>query len=300
MLRGLYTAAGGMITQQRTHDTVTNNIANINTPGFKQGYSLARSFPQALVTAMGTDEVAAGRPNGQLGRLTTGVFAEENVSIYGQGDLEETNNPYDFALQSNIQVPGMQFDSTGKSVDENGTVTFQPHAFFTMLDASGQRRYSLNGKFTVNDAGELTNASGNRLVDQTGAPIVLRDAAGEPLRDFKVTDKGIFVDRTGEALLDANGDPLRLLITKAENPNLLMREGNGLYAIRPEDEGTLTQVLDTDVSEVRQGYIERSNVDPTQAMVDMMTAQRAYEANQKVIQFYDRSLEKAVNEIGRI
>ncbi|WP_442602581.1 flagellar hook-basal body protein [Paenibacillus sp. KN14-4R] len=300
MLRGLYTAAGGMITQQRKHDTVTNNIANINTPGFKQGISLARSFPEALVTAMGTDASASGRPNGQIGRLTTGIFAEENVSIYGQGDLQETNNTYDFALRSNIQVPGMRFDATGKSLDDNGTVTFQPHAFFTMVNENGERRYSLNGKFTVNEAGELINSNGNRLIDQAGAPIVLKDANDEPLRDFKVTDKGIFVDKEGQPLADANGDPLKLMITKAENPNLLLREGNGLYAIRSEDEATLTPLLDTDAAEVRQGYIERSNVDPTQSMVDMMTAQRAYEANQKVIQFYDRSLEKAVNEIGRI
>jgi len=52
--------------------------------------------------------------------------------------------------------------------------------------------------------------------------------------------------------------------------------------------------------EVRQGYIERSNVDAAQSMVDLMAAQRAYEANQKVIQFYDKSLDKAVNEVGKV
>jgi len=297
VLRGLYTATAGMIAQQRRHDTVTNNISNLNTPGYKKGYALSRSFPEMLLAAIGTDQPGS---TGKIGVLSTGVFAEEDVSIHVQGDLQETNNPFDFALVSNIQVPGMTFDESGKYVDADGNRTFQPHAFFTLLNPEGERRYSLNGKFTVDPAGQLINGDGNFVLGQDGQPIVLFDGNGEPLRNFKVLNDGTFLDSAGQPVENAAGEPVRMLLTRADDPNLLIREGNGLFTINPDDEGTLQEVGPGDAVEIRQGYVERSNVDPAQSMVDLMSAMRAYEANQKMVQYYDRSLDKAVNEIGRV
>lgn len=298
MLRGLYTAASGMISQQRKHDTITNNIANMNSPGFKQGYALSRSFPEMLISAMNGGE---GAQPGPVGRLNTGVFAEENIALHAQGDLQETQNPFDFALISDIQVPGITFDESGKYVDADGQRTFQPQALFTVQNADGEQRYSLNGKFTVDPTGQLVNADGNLVLGRDGQPIVLFDqATNQPIRSFKVTERGEFLDGNGVPLLNAAGQPIALMISRAEDPYLLLREGNGLYRINPGDEGTVTQVAPGDQVEVRQGYIERSNVDPAQSMVDMMSALRAYETNQKVIQYYDRSMDKAVNEIGRV
>jgi flagellar basal-body rod protein FlgF len=299
MLRGLYTAASGMISQQRKHDTITNNIANINSPGFKQSNALSRSFPEMLLSRIrGGQGDAAAVP---IGRLNMGVFAEENISIHTQGDLQETQNPYDFALVSNIQVPGITFDGGGKYVNPNGERIYQPQALFTVVNAAGEQRYSLNGKFTVDPSGQLVNADGNLVLGRNQQPIVLVDSAtGQPIRSFKVTNKGEFLDGNGRPIIGVNGQPIALLLSRAENPNLLIREGNGLYRVNPGDQGTITPIAPADQVEVRQGYIERSNVDPAQSMVDMMSALRAYEANQKVIQFYDKSMEKAVNEIGRV
>lgn len=300
MLRGLYTAAAGMMTQQRIHDTVTNNISNMYTPGYKQTTTVARSFPEMLLAAMGTDQPAGFR---QMGNLHTGVFGEESISIHLQGELQQTDNPFDFALVSNIQVPGMTFDRTGKYVDEEGNRTYQPHAFFTVLNEQGERRYTLDGKFSVNPLGQLVTSSGHLVLGDDDQPIRLVDASDEPLSGFTVSSTGLFFGPDGEPLDNANGEPLRLLLTKAEDPNLLVREGHGVFRIEAEDEATLTPVdpdNPDDAVQVRQGYTERSNVDPTQAVVDMMLAARAYEANQKLIQYYDRSLDKAVNEIGRI
>ncbi|UJF33259.1 flagellar hook-basal body protein [Paenibacillus hexagrammi] len=298
MLRGLYTAASGMISEQRRHDTITNNIANINSPGFKQGNSLSRSFPEMLISTIRGGEGASTAP---IGKLNTGVFAEENISLHAQGDLQETQNPFDFALVSNIQVPGVAFDATGKYVNENGDRTFQPQALFTVLNANGEPRYSLNGKFTVDPSGQLVNANGNQVMGKDGQPIVLMDpATGEAIRSFKVTDKGEFLDPEGRPMLNAAGEPIGLMLSRAEDPNRLLREGNGLYRINPGDEATVTQVAPGDQVEVRQGFVERSNVDSAQSMVDMMSALRAYEANQKVIQFYDKSMDKAANDVGRV
>ncbi|MGO4275440.1 flagellar hook-basal body protein, partial [Paenibacillus sp. TAF58] len=223
-----------------------------------------------------------------------------SISVHAQGDLQETQNPFDFALVSNIQVPGMNFDASGKFVSPDGERTFQPQALFTVLNAAGEQRYSLNGKFTVDTAGQLVNANGNQVLGRDGQPLLLIDGAGQPIHSFKVTDKGEFLDGNGLPLLGPTGQPVGLMLSRAENPNLLLREGNGLLRINPGDEATVTQVAAGDQVEVRQGFIERSNVDSAQSMVDMMSALRAYEANQKVIQSYDKSMEKAANEVGRV
>ncbi|MNC42306.1 flagellar basal body rod protein FlgG [compost metagenome] len=80
----------------------------------------------------------------------------------------------------------------------------------------------------------------------------------------------------------------------------MVREGNGVYRVNEEDAAGVTQAVMDEQVQLHQGYLERSNVDPTQSVVDMMAAARAYESNQKLVQFYDKSLEKAVNEVGRV
>jgi flagellar basal-body rod protein FlgF len=299
MLRGLYTAASGMIAEQRRHDTITNNISNMNSPGFKQGNALSRSFPEMLIERIrGGQNSPVAAP---IGKLNTGVFAEESIAIHAQGDLQETQNPYDFALVSNIQVPGVTFGATGKSLGPDGNWVFQPQALFTVQNAAGEQRYSLNGKFTADSTGRLVNTDGNLVLGRDGQPITLTDpTTGLPIRNIKVTDKGQILDDAGRPLLNAARQPINLLISRAENPNLLLREGNSLYKINPGDEATVTPIAATDQVEVRQGYIERSNVDAAQSMVDMKSALRAYEANQKIIQYYDKSMDKTVNEVGRV
>ncbi|WP_248929393.1 flagellar hook-basal body protein [Paenibacillus hamazuiensis] len=301
MLRGLYTAASGMIAQQRKHDTVTNNIANINTPGFKQGTGISRSFPEMLIERIRSGGAPGEPPTARVGRLTTGVMAEENVSVHAQGDIQETQNPYDFALISDIQVPGATFDASGKYVDADGQRVIQPQAFFTVLNANGEQRYSLNGKFTVDVNGNLITSEGNRVAGRDGQPIVLIDPTTQaPITNFRISKSGLFTNRDGQPIMGANNQPLNLLISRVEDPNQLVREGNGLYRLNADNATQVQPVGLNDQVEVRQGYIERSNVDAGQSMVDMMSALRAYEANQKVVQFYDKSMEKAVNDVGRI
>lgn len=288
MLRGLYTAAAGMVTQQRRHDTVTNNISNMNTPGFKQVNAISRSFPDMLISLTGLGQ----EQDKQLGAVNTGVFAEESLSIHLQGDLSSTDRASDFAIISDIDVPGLTFDASGKYVDDNGQVTFQPQVFFTLQDRNGETRYTRDGKFTLNDEGFLVTGDGSFVLGTDNNPIQF--------------DPNIAID---QLLLGANhqfidsltgvesGD--QLLLTRIENPNRLVREGNSKFQLVDED-NVVRPVNADDRFEVRQGYVERSNVDPSQSMIDIMAALRAYEANQKVVQYYDRSLEKAVNEVGRV
>lgn len=298
MLRGLYTAAAGMLSQQRKHDTITNNIANINTPGFKQSRAVSRSFPEMLIALM---EGKPGLETTNTGRLNTGVLAEEALTVNVKGELRETDNPFDFAIVSDIQVPGLPFDG-GKTITPEGERIFQPQAFFTVLDEAGNERYTRNGKFSVNDLGELVTAEGFRVIGDNGQPIVLLDPETQiPITNVTVNKFGQLLDSmNGQALPDAAGNPIRMLISRVDNPIRMIPEGSGLFRLEQGDAGLVAPVAVGDNVEIKQGFVETSNVDPTQAMVDMMSASRMYEANQKVIQAYDKTMEKAVNEIGRV
>ncbi|GIP35572.1 flagellar hook-basal body protein [Paenibacillus sp. J2TS4] len=300
MIRGLYTSAAGMITQQRRHDTATNNISNLYTPGYKQGNAVSRSFPEMMIAL--TNGSADGPQARQIGRINTGVLTEEALSIYVQGDLMETKQPFDLAIVSNLQSPGLTFDSSGKAITEDGERVYQPQAFFTVEDGQGNRTYTRNGSFNVNTAGELVTEGGYRVLGRDGQPLtLLNGTTGEQLSEALVGPSGRLLDPVnGQPLLNAAGEPLALLLSRVEDPNRLVSLGNGQYRLNEEDADLVREITADEQVEVYQGYLERSNVDSSQAMIDMMSALRAYEANQKMVQYYDKSLEKAVNEVGKV
>lgn len=287
MLRGLYTAASGMMAQQRRHDTVTNNIANLNTPGFKAMNQVTRAFPDMLVSAMGGDNMRSG----PIGKLSLGAFAEENLLSMVQGDLMATNRPQDLALVADLLVDGAVFDASGKYVDENGNVTFKPQAFFT-VQGPEEQYYTRDGSFRTAEDGTLLTAEGLAVLGVNGEPIQVNGSWDD-----------VFVDDNGFLYDAALGQPLpgnpQLLITVVNNPNDLVRNGGGTFRYMGEPAG-IRQMAEDDRIQVQQGYLERSNVDPGQSVVDLMAAMRLYEANQKMIQTIDTSLGKAVNEVGRI
>ncbi|NGM82282.1 flagellar hook-basal body protein [Paenibacillus sp. 7124] len=291
MIRGLYTAAAGMVTQQRRHDTATQNIANLNTTGYKQVESVSHSFPEVLISSM---ERGTMKP---IGRMNTGVFAEQSISKYLQGDLIESGKTTDFALSADLRLTdpatggNIVFDGSGKYISNQGETIYQPQAFFTVQDNDGNTFFTRNGSFTVSPAGELLSSGGYKVLGTNGQPVILSGTEG----DLKVDGEG--------NLLDAStGAPsgVRLGISIVTRPQELVRDGNGVFHVADAAAAGVRYANAGDNMQVRQGYIEGSNVDATQAAVDLNAAFRAYEANQKVIQFYDSSLQKAVNDVGRV
>lgn len=255
MLRGFYTAASGMFAQQRKTDLLTNNMANINTPGFKEDTAAIRAFPEMLLQRIDSSNSRSKT----IGPINTGVYMQETLPRFIQGDLRQTDLGTDLALT----------DLEDTSV------------FFT-VEVNGQTKYTRNGRFTLDAEGLLTTAEGFPVLDVNGNRIRLNSD------QFKVTSNGT-IEEDGVQVA-------RLEIGAAENPETLIKEGNGLY--RTENNGTLPNA--DGIFSVSQGFIEASNVDPTRAMAEMLTAYRAFEANQKIIQAYDKSLDKAVNEIGKV
>lgn len=271
MLRGLYSAASGMLTQQRRTEILSNNMANSNTPGFKADQSSLRSFPEMLINSLESGKTPLGNgkditKSTQIGSLNTGVYIQESMALFKQGDIRETGRATDIAL-----VDG--------NIPANGAL------LFTVENSNGEIRYTRNGNFTQDAAGFLTTNEGYYVLDSAGNRIQLQNA------DFTVTSNG--------TIIDGDQDIAQLNIALAENANELMKEGNGLFRI--EGDGLPSALNNPEISySLSQGFVERSNVDVSQTMTDLMMAYRAFEANQKILQAYDRSLEKAVNEIGRL
>lgn len=266
MLRGFYTAASGMIAQQRQQEALSNNIANANTPGYKADQAALRAFPEMLLQQMGSKNVPT--INGlnlptqhPIGSLNTGVYVQENVPNFIQGDIRETGMTTDLAL-----VNGVLPDETGS-------------LFFTVQNEAGEARYTRNGNFTVDGQGFLVTNDGYYVLDQAG------NAIQTDGMEFTVTSDGT---------LQTNGQNIPLGIAYTANANELAKEGNGLFSGEAGDVPAGTTFT------LQQGFLERSNVDSLQSMTQMMESYRMFETNQRVLKAYDESMGKAVSEIGRL
>lgn len=277
MLRGFYTAASGMMAQQRRIEMWTNNIANANTPGYKSDQAALRAFPELLLSRLDKATVPTKTPRSfplqpTIGSINTGVYMQELIPNFRQGDIKETGQPTDIAMINGTLPVDAE---TGKE----GTL------FFIVQNENGDIRYTRNGNFTLNPQGFLTTNDGWYVLDENGRRIQL------PSTNFAVNADGTIV---------ANNNRIaRINIAFAANPNTLVKEGNGLFR---SENGVLPSALGNPniTYTLKQGFLERANVDLNRAMTEMLSAYRAFEANQKIVQAYDRSMDKAVNEIGRL
>lgn len=267
MFKGFYTAASGMIAQQRRTEVITNNMANVNTAGFKQDVSTIRSFPEMLLSkydqySVPTQDTLKMVNGKSIGSLSTGVYMQETVPLFTQGALKETGFTTDLAL---IDV----------NVGENG-------AFFYTIEGEDGPLYTKNGNFTLDGAGYLTTASGMYVLDQNNQRINLSSD------QFTVNSSGLITDEQGQTY--------QLQISYAANTNDLVKRGDNLFYLE-EDQVANTEGM---TFSIQQGYLEGSNVDMESQMTELLTAYRAFEANQKVLQAYDKSMDKVANEIGKV
>lgn len=146
MLRGMYTSVSAMINLQSSQTVITNNIANVNTTGYKYETLVSKTFDDVLIS--NNDKYINGKGTKQeLGILNLGVKIDEVKTNYSQGTLVETNNETDFAL--------------------NGS------GFFTVRDNSGNIYYTRDGVFNINNEGYLVNGSGYEVLNTNNQPIYI-------------------------------------------------------------------------------------------------------------------------------
>ncbi|MEO4054085.1 flagellar hook-basal body protein [Solibacillus sp. CAU 1738] len=279
MFKGFYTVASGMLAQQRRTEILTNNMANANTPGFKADQSTIRSFPDMMMSAIKSTNIPTEKGLGiktanPIGALNTGVYLQETIADYTQGSLRASDLKTDVALVDG-QLP------VDEASGNKGAI------YFRLEHPSGGEAYTRNGNFTLDGQGNLVNGQGLYVLSNTGQRIQL-------------ANDNISITETG-AILDENGVQVATLgVSFAANPDILMKQDNGLF--RMLDNGVLPSAYGQDgvVFATKQNFLESSNVDASRSMTELMTAYRAFEANQKVLQAYDRSMEKAANEIGKV
>lgn len=272
LLRGFYTAASGMIATQRNQETIANNLANVNTPGYKADQAALRAFPEMLLRQMGSKTIPTINglrlnESNPIGGLNTGVYAQELIPNFEQGPIRQTGLLTDIAIVD------------GEKPDETGGI------FFTVQNEAGDIRYTRNGNFTVDGAGFLTTNEGYYVLDQAGNSIQTNGL------EFLVTTNGV---------VQADGLNAPLGIVYVADTNLLVKEGNDL--LNPDVEGVVGEdplAAGAGFSTLQQ-TLEGSNVNPAQSMTNMMQAYRIFEQNQTVLKTYDESMGKAVNEIARL
>lgn len=266
MLRGFYTAASGMIANQRYQEALSNNISNADTPGYKADQATLRSFPELLLRQTGGKHIPTikglnKQTRRPIGSINTGVYVQEMIPNFMQGDLKETGVGTDLALVH------------GNLPDEAGSL------FFTVQNENGEIRLTRNGNFTVDPEGYLATNQGYYVLDQ----------AGNPIQTF-----GMEFNVTTDGMIQIGDQNIPLGISYTANANELVKEGDGLYS------GQVNPMPANAQFTVQQGFIERSTVDTLQTMTDMMQAYRMFETNQRVLRAYDESMGKAVNEIGKL
>lgn len=208
----------------------------------------------------------------KIGTIGTGVYMQETIPDYTQGQLVETGLKSDVALVDEYLPIRGDDDRTG--------------GLYFRLQTDGAEAYTRNGNFTVDSEGSLVTTGGNYVLSTTGEPIQVTSD------DYTITEDG--------RVLENNELIAQLDVAYVEDPDTLIKQDNGLYY--SEDGNDLASAYDdNDVAfSMRQGYIEQSNVDAGSTMTEMMSAYRSFEANQKMLQAYDRSMDKAVNEIGKV
>ncbi|MCL2146290.1 MAG: flagellar hook-basal body protein [Synergistaceae bacterium] len=267
MVRGLYTNGWSMLAHNRKMDVIANNLANINTNGYKKETACLEAFPELMIRRI-YDVHSRLNPTGRVGPAELSADLSQNFIFFNPGPSEWTEKTLDIAID----------DYEG---EDNAS---RARSFFTveyLNEQTGETevRYTRDGAFVLSPEGTLMTVDGNAVMGEGGRITLAGD-------EFVVTMDGQILQN--DVLVD------RLVITSFEDPHTLRKTGDNLYyateqSVEREFDGVL-----------RQFYLEHSNVNPVTEMVDMITVMRAYEANQKMIHAIDGTLEKACNEVGRV
>ena len=262
MIRGLYTAATGMTAQQHNIDVISNNIANVNTTGFKQDRPEFQDLMyESLNYTAGATSATTNNPTGidtGLGVRVSGI--QKN---FLQGSLRETGNSLDLAIQGD--------------------------GFFKITTPNGETAYSRNGAFKLDQDGAIVNGQGYKLDPEIVVP-------------SELTNISFAQDGTVSATNPTTGEITTLgqiTVSNFINPAGLAPQGDSLYLATSVSGDVIDGIAGVDgIGTIRQGMLEASNVQLVTEMVDLITAQRAYEANSKAITTTDTMLQ-TVNQLKR-
>lgn len=263
MISGLYTAASGLVAQTQQQDVIANNLANVNTTGYKKDTALYVPFPTVFLNRINDEKMPT--PGGMADSMVPIGYMGRGVALRVDG------------VQPQTTQEGSYVETTNKL-----DLSIKGDGMFVVMTPNGQR-YTRNGNLTLDSDGVLVTQQGNPVLGQ-GGQIILNSG-------------NIHIDEGGRVFDDkAEIDTLRVALFTKEDK--LRKEGDSLFFTL--DGAALSEDDYVDQVVIKQGYLETSNVNVVREMVEMITAYRAYEASSKAIQSQDQSLGKAVNDVGAI
>lgn len=259
MIRALHTSATGMAAQESNVNTISNNIANVNTTGFKKARTefddlLYETVQEAGAKSSGNTEYNVGH---QVG---SGAKVSATRKIHSQGSPQMTNNPYDMMV--------------------NG------EGFFGIVSPNGDMKYTRDGSFNVDAQGNLVSRAGHKVFPGIVVPPnIMRISVAENGAVEAFTRESVEPINLGQIPVFTFVNPTGL---RSEGGNLLGATSGSGQAIQnaPGENGS---------GIVMQGAIETSNVNVMNEMTDLIKAQRAYEMNSKVMGVADQMLQTVNN-----
>ncbi len=258
MLKAFSTAATGMTGQQMMVDVIANNLANVNTSGFKRSQINFQDLLYIQQKEFGT-EVAAGVNSPSGIEIGSGVKAASTIKVFTPGEFQNTNNPLDIAIAGD--------------------------GFLQVTLPNGDLRYTRDGSLQVNANGQLVMTSGYTIVPTISG---LSDAVSISIEK----DGGVNVtNSTGTQSVVGT-----IQLVRFPNPSGLSSEGDNLYA-ETEASGTPTvgTAGENGLGSIQAGFLEKSNVEMVTELVNLINAQRAYEINSRAIKAGDEILRTASN-----
>ncbi|MBE5934965.1 MAG: flagellar basal-body rod protein FlgG [Lachnospiraceae bacterium] len=270
MIRSLWTAASGMKSQQTNVDTISNNLANASTTGYKKETAEFKSLLYQTLQDETTITDGTAKPiSAQVG---LGVRNSAIISRFTQGTLQTTENPLDVAI-------------TGDG-------------FFSVQLPDGTVGYTRNGSFSVamipnNDYYTIATSEGYPLLDSNGVPIRIS-------KDYDASRLVINEDAT-MLYSDPLGDTIPLNITlgiyQFTNPSGLTKTSDSIMVQSVASGAPINEATANNIAKsgLKQGVLEGSNVQAVDEMVNLIVAQRAYEMNSKIITASDEMLQQANN-----
>lgn len=257
MFRSLHVAATGMVAEETKLDTIANNLANANTTGYKRQTAEFEDLLYQNVRGSGTNAATGGNVPTQT-QVGSGVRVVATSRAFGQGTLQQTNNPLDVAIEGN--------------------------GFFAVQRGAGEIAYTRAGALKLDAQGRLTTSDGLPLEP----PLTIPPDA---------TNVTIGPDGTVTVTQPARPQPTRigqLQLVTFPNPNGLTALGHNLFTASGASGDPLTGAPGIEGrGTIMQGSLEGANVEVVTEMIDMIRTQRAYEMNSKVIAAADEMLRNA-------
>jgi len=260
-IQTLYTAATGMKAMETKLDVIANNMANVNTTAFKKDRANFEDLLYRQYRFPGAQDADGDRTSTGVA-VGLGVRTGSTQTDYGQGAFQTTHNQYDMAIEG--------------------------EGFFKVKDPAGDFLYTRSGNFGLNATNQLVLGSA-----YNGYPLEPAVTIPEGSSNVTITGDGQ-VQYTASDGSQVNGPQLQL--AKFINPQGLLKLGDNLYK-QTEASGTASDGNPAlnGYGSIRQGFLEASNVEPVNELIDLITTQRSFELNSQVVQAGDQIMQTVAN-----